>query len=739
MFDTRPLWIRRDSEFSPYKIDQSCRFNDDDSAQLTWTPSGAGTEETFTFATWVKRCNLSSVMQLFNAAAGNELQFTASNKLQFTTASATLLTTQVFRDVGSWMHICLAVDTTQAVAADRVNLYINGVEVTAFDTETYPTLNEVTEFNKAAAHTICANEADTEEFDGYLANTYFVDGTQCVATVFGKFKYGIWIPEKYTGTYGTNGFYLDFSNSADFGEDQSGNNNDFTDSGLATNDQVLDTPTNDYCNLNLLDLYGSVLRNGNLESSEASDYHAQGTLGVSSGKWEWEFTANSTTVKVGILPSGEKQYLANPLTSQWYYGDDGNFYVGVTGQGYGAATFTTTDVIRVQLDLDLGTLRFFKNDADQGVAATGLNDGTVWVPYFGSGASGDYSVDFGQLGFTPAAGFKTLCSENLDTPAILNPAVGFDAVLYEGTGAEQSITSLEFQPDLVWIKNRDATDEHKLVDSVRGITKELSSDSTAVEGTDANGLTAFLSNGFTLGTGANGYNDATESFVAWCFKRSAVYGFDIQTYTGTGVAQAISHDLGAAPELMMIKNLDTARNWRIYHHNALNKTDPETDYGILDTTAIWSDASSMWNDTAPTISNFTIGTDVGVNENTDNFIAYLWRSIAGFSKVFSYEGNGNDDGTFINCGFRPRWILLKSADGARNWVVVDTERWTYNIFTTYLFADTTAAETASASYGYDILSNGFKLRHSLNQTNGNSETYVGIAYAEQPGKWSNAR
>lgn len=687
-------------------INQSCRFNDDDSAQMTRTPAGAGTEETFTFSTWLKRANLGSIMQLFNAAAGNEIQFTAADKLLFTTATATLLTTALFRDVTNWFHIVLAVDTTQATAANRVKLYVNGVQITVFDTETYPNLNEVTEFNKAAAHTLCANEGDTEEFDGYLAETIFIDGIQLAATSFGEFKTGVWIPKSYGGSYGTNGFKLNYANSADLGNDVSGNGNDWTPAGLATNDQADDSPTNNHPTLNVLHhLSTATLANGNLDCSGTENEYATEQI-PSSGKWGWKITVS----------------------------EDGSFGLEDIDGNEEVAADVSGEVVEMLVDMDAGTLKKKVDGGGLETIEASLNTGSEWYPHFKAACS----VDFGQLGYSPTeTGYKTLCVSNRDDPAITEPDSGFDAVLYTGSGAEKSITDLEFQPDLVWIKNRDQADEHKLIDSVRGVTKKITSNDYAIEATDANGLTAFNSDGFTLGTGAGGYNDSAEKFVAWCFKKLAEFGFDIVSYSGTGVAKAVNHSLNAAPELIIIKNLTGAYNFAVYHHHAKTKTDPETDYGILNNPNAWTDLNTIWNDVAPTATQFTVGTADQVNKNTDNYIAYLFKSIDGFSKIFSFEGNGNADGPFIYSGFRPKFILIKDADVGYNWHIFDSARSVCNVADNDLLPNSTNIE-ATTTFA-DFLSNGFKLRTSGVGYNVNLKTHIGIALAKMPGKWANAR
>ena len=152
------------------------------------------------------------------------------------------------------------------------------------------------------------------------------------------------------------------------------------------------------------------------------------------------------------------------------------------------------------------------------------------------------------------------------------------------------------------------------------------------------------------------------------------YGFDIIADEGTGIAHVINHNLGGIPELIIRKNLIETRNWAVYHHHALNKTDPETDYAIINSIQGFEDLNTIWNDTAPTNTQFTVGTNISVNENTHNFITYLWRSISGFSKVYSYVGNGAADGPFIYTGFRPKYILTKRTTGNEYWQISDAKR-----------------------------------------------------------------
>jgi hypothetical protein len=668
------------ADFYPYKINQSCRFNDDDSAHLHWIPGTSTDGKKKTISTWIKRGNLSTKQGIFDAYynANNleEIILNTSNKLvwylwQDPVTSIHYISTQVFRDVGGWYHFLFVQDTTEATAADRIKVYCNGEEITAWDTQTVGlSLNAINPylFRSSSVTSRIGRFTDAGTYyDGYQAETIFIDGQALTPSDFGKEKNGIWIPKKYTGSYGDNGFYLDFADSADLGNDVSGNNNDFTSSGLASNDKVLDSPTNNYPTL--LSTYSKLqapnnMANGGLyylTASSALDRAITSTALPETGKWYFEgIISNESYGVIGVSNYDFTIY-------DGYSSYDGKHWIPGVDTAYGDA-YVNDDVIGCAVDIDNEKITWYRNNVSQGEESFETSYTGYPIFFFvgdnSSSTNDGWDVNFGQLGFTytPPTGYKALCSNNLPTPSIKNSATGFDVVTYTGDATVRDITDLSFQLDLVWIKNRDQADEHKLIDSVRGVTKELSSNSTNVESTDANGLTAFLSNGFSLGTGAAGYNDNAESFVAWCFRVGVKYGFDIQTYEGTGVAHAENHDLGGVPELMIIKNLESSEHWIAYQHHALNKTDPETDYGILDTIGAWADLNTMWNDTTPTSSQFTVGVNGAVNENLKDHVGYLWRSIPGFSKVFSYTGNGNANGPFVHCGFRPKYIMLKNSE-----------------------------------------------------------------------------
>jgi hypothetical protein len=334
-----------------------------------------------------------------------------------------------------------------------------------------------------------------------------------------------------------------------------------------------------------------------------------------------------------------------------------------------------------------------------------------------------------------------LCSQDLP-PLTVEANQGFDAVGYTGDGGTQSITDFNFQPDLIWIKKIGGAGSHNLADSVRGDNGSwmwtIYSDDVQEEEAPTFGIESLDSNGFTVGLGGP-VNENGIEYISYGFKKGPEYGFDIQIYDGTGTPHPELHDLGIIPEMIMVKNLSQPNDWYVYHSFCNGRVDPE-DYRLhLNTINNESDIFTAWNDTPPTSSVFTVGTADNVNKDGHGFIAYLFSSIDGFSKVFGYEGTGDVDGPFIYCGFRPRFVMLKQAVGASvgSWFMLDTERNTYNIMNKLVRADFPDAETEYPLL--DCVSNGFKIRADTTDSNGDGTTYLGIAIAEMPIKYANAR
>ena len=534
------------------------------------------------------------------------------------------------------------------------------------------------------------------------------------------------------------------------------NTNDFIPGGsptfsvapYATNDSLVDSPTiygtdtgvggevrGNYATLNPINQFKGTILNGNL-STNAGVTSSFATIGMSSGKWYCEMyvTAVGTESSLGVTRGlAATQYMGTSADSYGYY-MSGPKYNNSTPVAYGAA-YTTGDTVGAAFDADGGTIIFYKNGVSQGTAYTGLTSG----PYFFgcSGRSNDVTMNFGQQTYKYAApsGYKALCSTNFTTPTIKKPNTAMDIVTYTGTGASLTNSSLNFSPDLVWIKSRSAATNHALYDSVRGATKDMSPNTTAAETTEAQGLTSFDSAGFTIGTLAK-INTASATYVAWAWDESVTAGLDIVSYVGNGANRTISHSLGVTPKCMIVRDRTSAAFDWVYYNAGMNAT-PQNGYMALNSNIAYTALAGIWNNTAPTSSNFSVGTNAAVNASGDNYIAYLWADVEGFSKFGSFIGNGVADGAFVYCGFRPKYVLLHNATtGTYLWQVYDGTRDTYNVVGKTLYPNATAAEGADASL--DFLSNGFKCR-SASYINDSGSTIVYSAFAEAPFKYARAR
>jgi hypothetical protein len=457
-----------------YDITNSLRFNSGSSDNLSRTPASATNRTTWTWSSWVKRSALGSEQNLFSAGLVSPdrratIYFTSSDQLSLYTNSGdgspdgdsakTIITTQVFRDPSAWYHIVCAVDTNQATSSNRLRLYVNGSEVTSFGTATYPTSGHVTAVNGSTIHYFGRFVGTPSYYNGYVAETYLIDGQQLTPSSFGEtdFDTGIWKPKAYTGTYGTNGFYLQFKNSASLGTDSSGNGNTFTVNNLTSIDQTTDTPTNNFCTMNPLIPYNTASTNngsyseGNNKVAFTNTYgYSFGTLGVSSGKWYWEVKTNITgsgnSTGVGFQDMDNfynpTQY---PQNNIYVYGNTGNTRSPAGVVSYGNSY--TTSIIGVALDLNNGKAYFSKDGTFQnsGVPTSGATgtgsafsftvNGT-YVPYIGDdnadATSVSYETNFGNPPFTISSGntdgagfgnfeyavpsgYYALCTKNLAT------------------------------------------------------------------------------------------------------------------------------------------------------------------------------------------------------------------------------------------------------------------------------------------------------------------------------------
>ena len=311
-----------------------------------------------------------------------------------------------------------------------------------------------------------------------------------------------------------------------------------------------------------------------------------------------------------------------------------------------------------------------------------------------------------------------------------NPELYFQIKLYTGNGTDDTAITLDgaedMAPNFVWIRKRNATEDFVLFDTVRGATKYIKSNANDAEATDTGSLKSFDSDGFTLGT-AGRSNNNTNTFVAWCWKESATAGFDIVSYSGTGSARTQAHSLSAKPNWIIAKKTSASGGaWFVYLTGAV----PATNYMKLNEDQATSASSSMWNNTEPTSSVFSLGTSSDVNGDGVTYVAYLWRSVQGFSKFGQYEGSGSTtDNTFVYLGFKPAMIIVKAVDTANQWNMFDNKRNTANPMDTRLFADATDAETTYASF--DFLAQGFKVRNTSVGI-GTADTFIYMAFAESP-------
>ena len=714
-----PPPITDDRALGGSTIERSLKFHAADNTRLTRTIGSTSNRRTYTYSWWLKRTMKTAEQYIWYVGSSSgtpylDARFEANShelQLQDYTPSRPirLITRRRFKDAYSWYHFVFAVDTTQGTASNRVKLYVNGVQETSFSTETYPSQNYDSSANVSGHIQVWGtNKASTSnDLDGYLAECQFVDGQQLEPTAFGytDFQTGIWRPKKYEGTYGTNGFYLDFNDNsattaATLGRDRSGNGNNFTPSNFSVstgigNDSTLDTPSNSFCTWNpLFGNPGSYLQpsEGNLQSNGVSGNNVnrqQSTFVLKSGKWYCEFklvsgydSANST-IRLGICTPNAGHRASNNdnlgyqndnnITSINYSPHEGKVYQTLSGSDStilsGLTSFANGDILGLALDLDNDKFfvskngTFFSNGVGAQDPATGANhlyqgsqitsrkadEGFVFVA--NTYNTKIITADFGQHGFTytPPTGFKSVCTNNIvPTSPNINPKKHFDILTYTGDGgSNRQITGLEFQPDLLWFKVRSETQNHDLYDSVRGGNKRLIPSSTATEASYSNLVQSFNHNGFNIGSVPEA-NKNGATVVAWCWKAGG---------------------------------------------------------------------------TAVTNNDGSIASQVSANPE-------------GGLSIVTYTGNGTAGATVGHgLGKVPHWIIIKGRNVGDNWMVYSHS---YNGYTDaenrYIELQTTAGVVNDSRMMNNTAptSSVFSLRAD-NSTNGNTKTYVAYCWSEIPG------
>jgi hypothetical protein len=804
---TNPL-LMRSAAVAAYQISRSLRFdasNTGDPPYVSRTFTSTGNRRTFTFSCWVKKSGVDSTKQYaLLGRTGNSfvLQFDANSLKVIDTGSITagLVTAAVFRDPSAWYHVVMSVDTTQATASNRVRLYINGVQQTLSGTQ--PTQNSDLNINTNVTHRIGATGTSIERvLDGYLADIYFLDGTATTPSTFAETNAttGAWNPITPASiTYGTNGFHLDFSDnsgttSTTLGKDSSGNNNDWNPSNFSVtagsgNDSLTDTPTSygtdtgtgaevrgNYATLNPLAQSSGTFSNGNLEYIGPNNFKAAPStiLLPSTGKFYVEATLkaapNGTTfggtwAMIGVIaPSAVAAFSYNTGTS-FFVTDTGQYSNYNTGTSGTIGTFASGTVVGLAINRDTNQVTVYQDGTSKATVTLGITSGADLYVFSGSYGSsyGQMACNFGQRAFayTAPSGFKALVDTNLTAPTIAKPSTAFDVVTYTGTGSALTPTSsLDFSPDLTWIKSRSAATDNTLYDTVRGAEKRLESNTTDAEVTSDGGVTAFNSNGFTLGTLAQ-VNTNAATYVGWCWdggtstvtntngtitssvRANASAGISIVTATTSNTStQTFGHGLGVAPAFHIIKLRNYADDWYVYHSSL-----GATKFLKLNRTDAAATTSSVYDNTAPSSTVITLGSNW--TSSLYNIVAYCFAPVSGFSSFGSYTGNGSADGPFVYLGFRPGWILVKASStggSTYDWFVYDTERDTYNAASKFLSPNYSGAEQATADAGtltdvyFDILSNGFKVRNNRGRVNLNATTFVYAAFAEYPFAYARAR
>ena len=735
-----------------FTVGNSALFNSTN--YLARTPDSTSNTKTATFSKWFKPSDVASDDSLFACwKSTSPLSFfgfyiqAAGPLFVFNYTSGSydwyLETTRKFKDVTEWTHFMFQVDTTQSTSSDRAKIFVNGVQETVLTNATYPSLNFANYFNTDTVPNYIGprnGSGGSMGPEGYGAETALVDGTAYAPSYFGETDTSTnrWVPKALTGiTWGTHGFYQDYADSDNLGDDESGNGNDFTNNGTVT--QTTDSPTT---NLAVLDsnFTNATLSNGNRTSDAGSgNCTTRVTIPMTTGKFYWEGGADAqdstnATPRMGIgnLEQAKNVDMGNAAQTTWAYNMSTNAtYYGKTIFGAiqtgSAVSFSTSAVAQFAYDADAGKFWVGKDNTwlFSGDPATGANptyEGIVGpiFPCVQDTGTSKSTIAIAEADWTYSAptDFVALAQDNL-------------------AGTDQFISAFS------WIKNRDATDNHMLFDRVRGATKDLHSNTSDVEVTNVNTVQSFLEAGVQIGNDVQ-VNTANESYVLWNWMIEntgsgasnedgsinttstlvdTTLGLSISTYTGTGANATFGHGLGVAPKFIIIKGLTNGELWQGFA-SGLGPT--KTTH--LNNVSVSGANSVYFNNTAPTSTLVSLGSTGGLNGSTIPYVAYCFAP-SQFISIGSYEGNGNANGAFIptinslGVPIQPVWAITKSIDSTSNWDMYDKERLGYNPENAHLDANLTTVE--STADNLDIVTGGLKMRIASDPNV--AETYVYMA------------
>jgi len=823
------------TEFDTTLIGNSVWFDSGDYLSQDSAAADSSRKEAI-FSTWIQRTSFGAqgIIMSVNGSSATDyliLDFQSDDTLRLLAYDVTtLVTTQVFRDVG-WYHILLTIDTSQNSNASQ-KIFVNGEEVASFSTRNNFGSSADIAWGRNATHLVNSSPTSLgqNQMIGYMAQTAlitdksFQQSDYSISDFLDTFTFGTngsqFIPKKNSdiativGTGGNNSFFLNYETSDDLGNDGSSKNNDFTANSMGGANQSIHTPSNVYPKISNLGIPSndtsasySMSRGSNRMTYSGGNQVAKGLVSdkvieSDDPKIYWEFYVEAGSVsgnggRLGngiVVPQfdnsggfydsgGESAYFqrgtlydngssavssfttaqAGGVQNFAFEPSTGKVWIGVNGTWRnGSATDSTTlnidnhdDQLTVQ---DYIFIIGLQRSGDIGVINFGDN------PTFSGNETAGTNADengHGLFAYAVPSGFLAPCSANLTGPE--NQGVDyFNAVKYAGNGTVigsggKSVTGVGFKPDWVWIKNRDAGDDHALYDIARGVTKQWESNTNTTASTESEGLTTFGSDGFTVGS-LDQVNTNTENFISWNWlgsnststtspagtiaSTSSVSSpghFSVGTYTGTGDDNAtVGHGLGGIPEMIIVRNLSRSTFGLVWHTDGGGVTHT-ADFAVSATFSANNEKFGGSDETAPTASVFKIGDHNEINADGESLVFYAFRSVAGVCKIGSYLGNGSGSGTangpFISCGFKPRWIMFKWAGGGslsgEGWVIKDTIRQTINPNDDAdIYASSSGAEAAGATHGADILADGFKIRGGGGAVNKSGATYIYLAMAD---------
>ena len=761
------------------EITQSARFDGGNKLEADIQNDFGNFSADCTLSFWIKFTNTAGGSIWFAPNIGGNgydrsVTINSSNQIQvkYTGNQSPSHSTEVFRDPSAWYHIMVISES------DNVKLYVNGDLITHHTSGGWSSGTSAYSGDKM---TFSSADEDGNERTYYLAEVNFLDGTKAtVGTDLGRTNEdGVWVPVEPDFTaaeYGTNGFRLQFNDSSNLGDDSapigsSGHTTarDFTASGFETtaisssnfdNDiDYNDTPTSNYATFNPLNKKVSAgtkhISNSNLRISAGSTnayIDAQSTQAASEFDCYCEALVTAQDLN-GIGVGDRDAAIASGAGSYVTYRENGAIvrYPGNNNIGT-EDTYDTGDVLGMTVTSTQVT--FYKNGTLQGTYDHNLTgDFFVLGMAYNTGATSTMDFNFGQQDFRYAVptGFKALQTNNMSEPTIKNGKDHFGVLTWTGDGTNgRDISGLNFQPDLVWIKRRNGSNQHNLYDSVRGVTKHLTPDNNYNQSTTANSLTAFNSDGIEVGTGASD-NTSSSTYVGWCWKAGGTAvtnndgdtqstisanpdaGFSIVTWTGTGSNTTVGHGLNSAPELVFIKNYGTnTTDWVVLS----DEIEADEYLHLNAANSVPANPTPSYTNGRHTASVLNIGSFSHVNESSGSQIAYCWHSVEGYSKFGTYTGNASNDGPFIYLGFKPALVVIKAKTQIENWMVYDNGRHPNNPCEKVMRWNITNEESGTGN-DIDFLSNGFKIRNTVNDVN-RADPLIYMAWAEHPFGGGNA-